>query len=167
MERRSLWDGSNTVIKYLKYSDYQYSQPIAFSLGGEKLDYSVMTFTPELTIGGVANSSFAGGGYLVKTGRQIVLRCRFSASSALDLPTGEVKVTGLPYSIPFNIYGINFGFVYCEQLVDSISVFPRINSAQTEIRLVKDSKGTALNGDDFSTTQTIFLLVEMTATILE
>lgn len=167
MERRSLWDGSNTVIKYLKYSDYQYSQPIAFSLGGEKLNYSVLSFTPGITIGGVANSSLTGTGYLVKTGRQLVIRCRFTASGALDLPTGAVKITGLPYSIPNNIYGISFGFAYCPQLVNSISVFPRVGDVATEINLIKDSKGTALDGDDFSTTQTIFLWVEMTATILE
>ncbi|WPJ48984.1 hypothetical protein RCIP0012_00208 [Klebsiella phage RCIP0012] len=167
MERRSLWDGSNTVIKYLKYSDYQYSQPIAFSLGGEKLNYSVLSFTPGITIGGVANSSLTGTGYLVKTGRQLVIRCRFTASSVLDLPTGAVKITGLPYSIPNNIYGISFGFAYCPQLVNSISVFPRVGDVATEINLIKDSKGTALDGDDFSTTQQIFLWVEMTATILE
>ena len=167
LERRSLWDGSNTVIKYLKYSDYQYSQPIAFSLGGEKLNYSVLSFTPGIIIGGVANSSLTRNGYLVKTGRQLVIRCRFTASSALDLPTGAVKITGLPYSIPNNLYGISFGFAYCPQLVNSISVFPRVGDVATEINLIKDSKGTALDGDDFSTTQAIFLWVEMTATILE
>ena len=167
MERRSVWDGSNTTIKYQRNNNDCFSQPIAFSLGGEKLNYSVLSFTPGITIGGVANSSLTGNGYLVKTGRQLVMRCRFTASSALDLPTGAVKITGLPYSIPNNIYGISFGFAYCPQLVNSISVFTRVGDVATEINLIKDSKGTALDGDDFSTTQAIFLWVEMTATILE
>lgn len=167
MERRSVWDGSNTTIKYQRNNNDCFSQPIAFSLGGEKLNYSVLSFTPGITIGGVANSSLTGNGYLVKTGRQLVIRCRFTASSALDLPTGAVKITGLPYSIPSNLYGISFGFAYCPQLVNSISVFPRVSDVATEINLIKDSKGTALDGDDFSTTQAIFLWVEMTATILE
>ena len=167
MERRSLWDGANTVIKYARYSNYQFSQPIAFSLGGEKFSYSVMTFTPILNVGGADIADVDAIGYLIKNGRQLTLRCRFTRSGEITLPAGAVKVKGLPYSILNNLFGINFGFVYCEQLASELTVFPRVKDTPTEIALVKNSKGTPLSGADIGKVSSLALFVEMTATILE
>ncbi len=167
MERRSLWDGANTVIKYARFSQYQFSQPIAFSLGGEKFSYSVMTFTPILNVGGADIADVDAIGYLIKNGRQLTLRCRFTRSGEITLPAGAVKVKGLPYSILNNLFGINFGFVYCEQLASELTVFPRVKDTPTEIALVKNSKGTPLSGADIGKVSSLALFVEMTASILE
>lgn len=167
MERRSLWDGANTVIKYARFSQYQFSQPIAFSLGGEKFSYSVMTFTPILNVGGADIADVDAIGYLIKNGRQLTLRCRFASSAEITLPTGTVKVKGLPYSILNNIFGISFGFVYCEQLASELTVFPRVKEIPTEIALIKNSRGTPLMASDIKSSAQLFLYVEMTATILE
>ncbi|HHS9464686.1 TPA: hypothetical protein ACTWZ9_000173 [Raoultella planticola] len=167
LERRSLWDGANTVIKYARYSQYQFSQPIAFSLGGEKFSYSVMTFTPILNVGGADIADVDAIGYLIKNGRQLTLRCRFTKSGEITLPAGAVKVKGLPYSILNNLFGISFGFVYCEQLASELTVFPRVKETPTEITLVKNSKGTPLSGADIGKVSGLALFVEMTASILE
>lgn len=167
LERRSLWDGANTVIKYARYSNYQFSQPIAFSLGGEKFSYQVMTFTPVLNVGGMDITDVGASGYLIKNGRQLTLRCRFSKDIGINLTSGAVKVRGLPYSILNNIFGISFGFVYCEQIISDLIVFPRVKDIPTEISLIKNSRGTPLVASDINSSEQLFLYVEMTATILE
>ncbi|HHT0062507.1 TPA: hypothetical protein ACTXAJ_005433, partial [Raoultella planticola] len=59
------------------------------------------------------------------------------------------------------------GFVYCEQIISDLIVFPRVKDIPTEISLIKNSRGTPLVASDINSSEQLFLYVEMTATILE
>lgn len=151
VDRATVWDGTNTDIRYLRNFSSAFSQPIAFSLGGPTFRYAVGYFTPKLLVGGNQLSLSVARGYYVRNGNTITASVQFQSAGSVTLAAGEIVISGLPFVIPDGVISVHHGQVTLFSLAAAgVVALPLFNEATTTITLTKDTRGTRLNGSETS-----------------
>lgn len=151
IDRVSVWDGVNTDIRFMRNYSSALSQPLAFSLGGPTFRYAVGYFTPKLLVGGNQLSLSVARGYYVRNGNTITASVQFQSAGSITMVAGDVVISGLPFTIPDGVISVHHGQVTLFSLAAAgVVAMPLFNEATTTITLIKDSKGTKLNGSETS-----------------
>ncbi|MCH2031624.1 hypothetical protein MKX24_24440 [Klebsiella quasipneumoniae] len=151
VDRASVWDGTSTDIRYLRNFSSAFSQPIAFTLGGPTFRYAVGYFTPKLLVGGNQLSLSVARGYYIRNGNTITATVQFQSAGSITMGAGDVVISGLPFTIPDGVISVHHGQVTLFSLAAAgVVAMPLFNEATTTITLIKDSKGTKLNGSETS-----------------
>ena len=151
IDRVSVWDGVNTDIRFMRDYSSALSQPLAFSLGGPTFRYAVGYFTPKLLVGGNQLSLSVVRGYYVRNGNTITASVQFQSAGSITMGAGDIVISGLPFTIPDGVISVHHGQVTLFSLAASgVVAMPLFNEATPTITLIKDSKGTKLNGSETS-----------------
>ncbi|WP_433670524.1 hypothetical protein [Klebsiella michiganensis] len=167
IDRASVWDGTTTDIRYLRYADKAFSQQIQFTLGGPTFKYVEGNFTPTLTINGTLVSGLAvARGHYKRLGNTIIGGVQFSSSSAVSLSSGQVLIGGLPFTIPTGSIAYHHGQVdVYSHAASGVNVRPNFVDGTTTIKLATDSKGTDFTASNVPGSIQLFLYMSFTMII--
>lgn len=167
IDRASVWDGTTTDIRYLRYADKAFTQPLQFTLGGPTFRYAEGNFTPTLTVNGSLITGLAvSRGHYKRNGNTIMGGVQFSSSAALALSAGQVVIGGLPFTIPSGAIAYHHGQVdVYSHAAAGVNVRPFFNDGTTTIKLVTDSKGTDFTASNTPGSVQLLLYVSFTMII--
>ncbi|EML0459134.1 hypothetical protein R8O77_004225 [Klebsiella michiganensis] len=167
IDRASVWDGTTTDIRYLRYADKAFTQPLQFTLGGPTFRYAEGNFTPTLTVNGSLITGLAvSRGHYKRNGNTIMGGVQFSSSAALALSAGQVVIGGLPFTIPSGAIAYHHGQVdVYSHAAAGVNVRPFFNDGATTIKLVTDSKGTDFTASNAPGSVQLLLYVSFTMII--
>lgn len=167
IDRASVWDGATTDIRYLRYADKAFTQPLQFTLGGPTFRYTEGNFTPTLTVNGSLITGLAvSRGHYKRNGNTIMGGVQFSSSAAMALSAGQVVIGGLPFTIPSGAIAYHHGQVdVYSHAAAGVNVRPFFNDGATTIKLVTDSKGTDFTASNTPGSVQLLLYVSFTMII--
>ncbi|MEZ2454239.1 hypothetical protein [Raoultella planticola] len=133
IDRVSVWDGTTTDIRYLRYADKAFTQPLQFTLGGPTFRYAEGNFTPTLTVNGSLITGLAvSRGHYKRNGNTIMGGVQFSSSAAMALSAGQVVIGGLPFTIPSGAIAYHHGQVdVYSHAAAGVNVRPFFNDGTT------------------------------------
>ena len=167
IDRVSVWDRTTTDIRYIRYADRSFTQPLQFTLGGPTFKYTEGNFTPTLTVNGTALTGLAvARGHYKRNGNIITGGVQFSSSAAISLDAGTVVIGGLPFTIPAGSLAYHHGMVdVYSHAAAGVNVRPYFGDGTTTIRLVTDSRGTNFTASNTPGSVQLFLYLSFTMVI--
>lgn len=167
IDRASVWDGSNTDIRYMRWADKALTQPLQFTLGGPTFRYAEGNFTPTLTVNGSQVTGLAvARGHYKRNGNVITGGVQFSSAGVLSLPAGQVVIGGLPFTIPAGSLAYHLGMVDTySHAAQGINLRPLFNDGTNTLKLVTDARGTDFTASNTPGSVQLFLYVSFTMII--